>query len=127
MTNPAKQLTNKVTKNLPAYVIPAVIKSGLDQTAAIELLGALTTSNATAIEMVPGITPSIIEVATIAVKTAYQKSFETVYYASLAFGVVSIISAVIVNNKQLNAAMTPEIARRLQGVGKPKENDEEKM
>jgi len=99
----------------------------LSQTAAIQLLGALTTSNTTAIESVPGITPSIIAAATTATKAAYQKSFEIVYFVSIAFGVVAIITATVVSNKKLNEAMTPEIARKLQRVGEPRNNDEEKM
>lgn len=81
----------------------------------------------TAIESVPGLTPTILAAATTASKAAYQKSFETVYFASIAFGIVAIITAGIVNNKKLKEAMTPEIARRLQGLGKPRKNDEEKM
>jgi hypothetical protein len=126
-TNHAKQLSNEVTKNLPKYVIPAVIKSGLSKTAAIQLLEAIATGNTTLIESVPGITPSIIAVATTASKFAYQKSFEIVYFVSIAFGVVAITTAMVVSNKKLNEAMTPEIARKLQGVGKPRKNDEEKM
>ncbi len=99
----------------------------MSQTAAIQLLGALTTSNTTAIESVPGITPSIIAVATTAAKAAYQKSFEIVYFVSIAFGIVAIITAIVVSNKKLNEAMTPEIARKLQGVGEPRKDDEEKM
>ncbi len=116
-----------MTKYLPKYVIPAVIESGLSETAAIQLLGAISTGNITLIESVHGITPSIIGVATTASKVAYQKSFEIVYYVSITFGIVAIATAMIVSNKKLNAAMTPEIARKLQGVGKPKKNDEEKM
>jgi hypothetical protein len=98
----------------------------LNQTDAIQLLGALLTGNATAIGSVPGLTPAILEVAITASKVGYKKSFETVYFASIAFGIVSIIAAIIVNNKKLKEVMTPEIARKLQGMDKPRKNDEER-
>lgn len=99
----------------------------MNQNAAIELLKALVTGNTTAIESVPGLTPTILAAATTAGKAAYQKSFETVYLASISFGIVAIITAILVSNKKLNEAMTPEIARRLQGLDKPIKNDVEKL
>jgi xanthine/uracil permease len=99
----------------------------LNETDAIQLLGALASGNLTVVESVPGVTPAILTAAATASEAAYQKSFETVYFASIAFGIVAIITAGIVNNKKLNEAMTPEIARRLQGLGEPRKDDEEKM
>lgn len=108
-------------------MIPAAVASGLSQTAAVQLLGALATGNVTAIASIPGITSAVLETATTATKVAYKKSFDTVYFVSIAFGVIAIVTAAIVNNKKLKEVMTPEIARKLQGLEKPKYIDEEKM
>jgi xanthine/uracil permease len=103
------------------------MESGLNQAEAIQLLEGISTSNTTSIEAIPGVTPLVIAAATAAAKAAYQKSFQTVYLVSIAFGAVAIISAVVVNRKKLNDVMTPEIARKLQGVGKERNGDEEKL
>ncbi|OCK84372.1 siderophore iron transporter, partial [Lepidopterella palustris CBS 459.81] len=112
-------LDNKVKTNLPKYVIPAALKAGLPQTSLVALFTAITSGSATAALAVPGITPQILEAATAAAQLAYTKSFQTVYFASIAFGVLSIIASVFGVTSKLDGSITSDIARKLQGVPDP--------
>ncbi len=80
------------------------------------MLTAVATGNATAIELVPGITPAVLEGVHAATITAYEKSFQTIYLAAIAFGGVAIISAFLVVSDRQESVITSEIARKLQGV-----------
>jgi hypothetical protein len=99
----------------------------LPETAAGQLVTGVATGNITAIEMVPGITPEIIETVTAAAQVAYMESFKIVYYVGIAFGICSILSALAASSLKLQEVMTSEIPRKIQGIEKTTPLDEEKM
>jgi len=111
-------LSNKVTVNMPKYVIPAALKYGLPQTSVLSLMEALSASNITALQMVPGITPNILQAVDLAQLFAYHKSFQVIYLTSIAFGACAIIAALSVSSAKLDDKLTPAVARKLQGVGR---------
>ena len=105
-----------MASNLVKYVIPAAIKAGLSEASAAQLLEAIATSDSAAIAKIPGITTAAIEAATVAAHTAYFKSFQIVYYVSIPFGVGAIIAAMLANGPKLEAKLTRDVARKMQGI-----------
>ncbi|KAK5022839.1 hypothetical protein LTR13_011403 [Exophiala sideris] len=78
-------LTNKVTSNTKAIVVPALVKAGLPLTSIEPLFTALSSGNSGAIAAMPGVTQSITAVAVAGIKLAYSKAFTAVYLVTLAF------------------------------------------
>lgn len=74
------------------------------------------TGNSTAISSIPGITPSVVAAGSAAAQRGYFRSFQTVYYASIAFGALTIFAATAMKGKVMKSKMTPEVARRLRKV-----------
>lgn len=105
-----------MASNLPKYVLPAAIDQGLSTSAAVQLLEAIATGNQSMISDIPGITPGIISAATAAAHTAYFKSFQVVYYTSIAFGLCAVLASLLVKGELLEEAMSDRIARKMQGV-----------
>lgn len=103
-------LNNKVATNVPKYVGPAAVEAGLPKSSLPSLYKGLSSGNLTA---VPDLTPKIQSAAGYAYKVAYGKSFQVVYLASLAFGVLSIATSILTPNleKQFNT----DVARKLHG------------
>jgi len=91
------------------------MNAGLSESSAIALVTAIATGNVSVADNVPGVTAQILQAASAAAHTAYFKSFQVVYYASIAFGACAIISAICVNGRLMESKMTSEIARKLQG------------
>lgn len=102
-------LGNGVTKYLPIYVPEAAINAGLDPSSITALFAGLTSGS---FADVPGITPEITEAVGHAVKHAYALSFRTLFLATLPFGVILLIAAVICPN--VEDYLTDEVARKLQ-------------
>lgn len=109
-------LNTQITHNLPKYVIPAAMKAGLTQNAAIELVQDIAAGDQSALAKIPGITPQVIQSATVAAHTAFFKSFQMVYYASIAFALCAVIAALLVKDNMLEDAMTDRVARKMQGI-----------
>jgi hypothetical protein len=103
-------LSNGLTKYLPEYVPDAAISAGLPASSITDLFAGI---SAGSYSDVPGITPSIIEAVGHAVKQAYSMSFRTVFLATLPFGAILLISAIITPN--VEDYLTDDVARKLQG------------
>lgn len=58
----------------------------------------------------------IITSATGAAHTAYFRSFQTVYYTSVAFGAVAIIAALSTSGQGLDGKLTTDISRKIRGI-----------
>lgn len=74
------------------------------------------TGDAAALGNIPDINPAIIAEAAEAAKSGYFESFQTVYYVSIAFGMVAIISACLMDEGQMKSRLTTEVARRLRNT-----------
>ncbi|EXJ71824.1 uncharacterized protein A1O5_05634 [Cladophialophora psammophila CBS 110553] len=118
-------LNNKIASNMARYAFPAAIQAGLSQASAAALIQVITAGNQAAIAKIPGITPQAIEATVAGAQKAYFKSFQTVYYASIAFGLVAIIGAICVKGKLMQEKLTSEIARKLQHAGEVDKQDVE--
>jgi hypothetical protein len=106
-------LTNKLTKNIPAQVPPAVVAAGLPSSSVLSYMVALTTGNATALQAVPGISPSIIAAGTGAYKNASTDAYRTVFYSTIAFSAVGVIISFFLPN--IDNLLTGEVSTTLHG------------
>ncbi|KAK4935978.1 hypothetical protein LTR10_023065 [Elasticomyces elasticus] len=85
---------SKAAEFVPTRVASAAMEAGLPEKSVPELLdistGALTTVPLTS---VPGISATIIEQSSLALKLAYRDAFRYVSYTSIPFGILSLIYA----------------------------------
>lgn len=104
-------LDNEQKKNLPKYVSPAALDAGLPESSLSQLLQAL--SAGTSLENIPGATESVIAAAKQASNIAYSESFRIVFYCTIPFSVIMIVSSCFVPN--MKDFIHYDVARRLQG------------
>lgn len=114
-----------MTSNVAARVPPAILGTGASMSTAIALTQALAAGNVTAISDIPGVTPEAIAAGVSALKVALIRSYQTLYYISVAFGIGIIIAAVFLNSKLMQSRLTPEVPRRLQNMVEVKVSDPE--
>jgi hypothetical protein len=106
-------LSNKLAKNIPAIVGPAVTHAGLPASSLPQFLSALGgTGNLTT---VPGLTQNITVIGTAAYKLASVKAYSVVFYSTIAFGTVGIMLALCAPN--VDDKMTDKVATTLHGKG----------
>lgn len=79
-------LNNRLSATLPSIVGPAVVDAGLPRSSVPALLDAFTTGTPSAFASVPGLTPAIRQVATVAYKEGSALAYHTVYEVSVAVG-----------------------------------------
>ena len=108
-------LTNKITHYLPADVIPAATKAGLPASSLPDLFKAITAGTAAAFAKVPGITPQIEAAVSTAIRSAYVSSFHIVFYATIPFSALLVLSACFVPD--FERLLTQNVAKRLQLKG----------
>lgn len=101
---------NKLTPRLPAYVGEWAVEAGLpvsEATVFVEtFLGA-----PEKIAEVPGVTPAIINAATIGSRWAYADSLKYVWLTSIAFGCCAIVACLFIGN--ISKYMTNRVAARI--------------
>lgn len=116
-------LTNRLTTNLGA--IPEIaVSAGLPTSSAATLMEDI--AGSLPISTVPGMTDQISAIVVNAVKTAYSRSFQTVFLASIAFGGMAVIAAVF--TVPVDDELNNTVAAKLAGTGASDEalNDIEK-
>ncbi|KAK3615604.1 hypothetical protein LTR56_026492 [Elasticomyces elasticus] len=98
-------ILSSTLKELPAKVIARVIPLGLDTQYLEAFLTGLATHNASQIQSIPGMTPQIVEAATVGVKEAYMASFRNVWIAAAAFAAVAMLLSCLIKDdkKEFNA------------------------
>lgn len=101
-------LNNELSKKLPEHVIPAATSAGLPQSSLEALFAAITAGDFSA---VPGISEEIIGAVGGAVKEAYAESFKMVFYATIPFSVLLLLSSTLVPN--FERYLTGNVAKRL--------------
>ncbi|KIX06701.1 uncharacterized protein Z518_04677 [Rhinocladiella mackenziei CBS 650.93] len=103
---------SKASQLIPRDVAAVAIQAGLPQSSLLEFLGVLTGAiTTTPISAVPGVTPGIIEISSLALRRAYMDSFKYVWYASIPFGVVSLACAL--STKDLSPNLTMKVAQHI--------------
>lgn len=115
-------LKNRISETLPKNVIPAATNAGLPPSSLPELLKAATAQSVSAMESVKGMNSSVLVAVSDAMKTASAQSFRTVYLASIAFGGLTVISALF--SVSVDDKLNDRVARTMRGT-KICESDEE--
>ncbi|KAF2502514.1 trichothecene efflux pump [Lophium mytilinum] len=100
-------LTNYIKEHEGTNIAEAAVKAGLNIQYVPALAGALAAQNQTALALVPGVTPLIIEVSVAAILHTLVKAFRLVFYTSLAFGSFGILCALC--TKSVDQYMTKDI------------------
>ncbi|KIW17683.1 hypothetical protein PV08_04878 [Exophiala spinifera] len=75
---------------------------------------------------IPGVTPTVIEAVVAGMRTAFHKSFQVMFYVAIAFGIISIITAILLDGAALESKLTTSIHRRMQGIVGEAEREKEK-
>jgi hypothetical protein len=100
----------KLTPSLPKYVAEYALEAGLP-TAEAELFVATILTVPANVTQIPGVTPAVIEAATIGSRWAYAGALKYVWYISLVFGVCSILASCFLQN--MRKYMTNRIAAKV--------------
>lgn len=108
-------LQGRVKSETVHHVVPALITAGLPATSLEKFLTDLGAGDVAAAEKLPGVTVKVLEVAAVALRSAYQKSFETVYLVTLAFGIISVVAAFF--SPSIESLYTDEVMRQLHQAG----------
>jgi hypothetical protein len=112
-------LANELKKNLPEYVVPAAADAGLPESSMGSLFAAITRGD---FSEVPGINSKIITAVSEALKMAYTNSFRVVFYTTIPFSVILLLSAFLVPD--MKKFLSHNVAKKLQD-GKFKDAAEE--
>jgi hypothetical protein len=104
-------LSNKLGKLVPEYVTPAALNAGLPSSSLTDLF---TNLSAGTLAKVPGITPNIIDAVVAADASAAAKSFQYVWYAVIAFGILALLASCLTIN--YGEYLTGDVARKMHGV-----------
>jgi len=88
---------NKLAKKLPVYLADYAIAAGLPITSAVDYVTAVVEAPSM-LAQVPGVTPAIIETASLASRWAYCESLKYVWFVSIAFGVMACIACAFLGN-----------------------------
>lgn len=88
---------NKLTTKLPVYIGTFAVEAGLPVTSAQDFVIAVLTAPAT-IANVTGVTPAVLQAATMASRWAFADSLAMVWYVSIIFGVMSIVACCFLGN-----------------------------
>jgi hypothetical protein len=100
-------LTNYIKEHEDTNIAKAAVSAGLDIQNGPLLAGALAAQNQTALAMVPGVTPLVIEVSITAIKMIFVIGFRLVFYTILAFGGFGVLCALW--TKSVDQYMTKDI------------------
>ncbi|KAH0542656.1 hypothetical protein FGG08_002979 [Glutinoglossum americanum] len=109
-------LTNKLATNVPKYVAPAATSAGLPVSSLPALFSGISTGS---FASVPGINNEILAAITGPIKTAYAKSFSTVFLATISFSGLLVLAALLSPN--VEDYLTGEVARKLVHGGRVSE------
>lgn len=101
-------LNNELGKKIPEFVVPAATEAGLPQSSLEALFAAITAGD---FSSVPGISEEIIGAVVGAVKEAYTESFRMVFYATIPFSVILLLSSILVPN--MEKYLTQNVAKKL--------------
>lgn len=84
-------VSSEMPVKLPAYTASAAIKAGLDPQYVSQFVGAMLGGDTSALQSIPGITPTIIEAGKAAVLQATADSFRYVFIIAAPFGAAACL------------------------------------
>jgi hypothetical protein len=88
----------KLAAKLPAYVAQFAIEAGLPITSVKEFVTIILVEGGVGLQNVAGVTPAVVEAATMASRWAYGDSLKYVWYTSIAFGALSCVACCFLGN-----------------------------
>ncbi|KIW87484.1 uncharacterized protein Z519_11807 [Cladophialophora bantiana CBS 173.52] len=97
----------KLTNKLPERVLDFALQAGLPTSSATDFVQTFLTVPAN-VTSVPGVTPIIINAATIGTRWAYSDALAYVWYVSIPFGALSIVGCLLIGD--ISKYMTNRIA-----------------
>ncbi|CAK7221714.1 hypothetical protein SEUCBS140593_004659 [Sporothrix eucalyptigena] len=104
-------LSNRLTVNIASMIPPAVIDAGLPSSSVAGFITTLTGGNTTSLDLVPGVSPSIIAAGSKAYQLASAASYRTVFYSTIAFSAVGIIFSIFLPN--IDHLLTSQVSTTL--------------
>lgn len=101
---------SKIQTLLPQYVGQAAVAAGLPQDELVPFITALSSPEgaAQALAKIPGVTQDIIQQGALALRWAYADSLKYVWYATIPFGVVTMVCCLFLPN--IRKYMTGRVA-----------------
>lgn len=102
-------LNNRLAQTVPSQVPPALTEAGLPASSVADFLAALAAR--TGLSDIPGVTDSVIEAGTNAWKHANADAYRTVFFVSIAFSGVALVSALLLPN--VDGMLTDKVASQL--------------
>lgn len=94
----AAAFSTRIGNKLPNYVAKAAIAAGLSPPNVPAFIKALTSQNDAALAAVPGVNPSIIGAAVVALTQAFADSVRVVYIIAVPFGVLACIACLFLGD-----------------------------
>ncbi|KAK4499760.1 hypothetical protein PRZ48_007946 [Zasmidium cellare] len=113
---------NRLADNIKDNVAPALVQAGLPVTSVEPFLTAVQSMSQAAIEKVPGVSPSIVQVGIATLTQAYAQAFKITWLATISFGGCSIIAACL--SRDIDDKLSHDVIRKLSvGYTGTKKND----
>jgi hypothetical protein len=103
-------LSNRLATTIPTRVGPAVVGAGLPASSVAEFIAALALGSS-ALDAVPGVTPTIVAVGMRAYQLANAAAYRTVFLSTIAFTGVAIIATLLLPN--VDHLLTGDVATTL--------------
>ena len=91
-------LSTRLAQDIPNYIAEAAIGAGLPKSSLMPFIGALAGDNTTALPLVPGATPVIIQAGVSALKQALADGIRVVYIIAAPFGAVACIACFFIGD-----------------------------
>lgn len=107
-------LQNKVKSNTKSILVPALIKAGLPLASLEPFLMALASGDQESLLKIPGVTPSILQIAVPTFRKVYALSFKTVFLATIGFSGLSFVVSFFVPD--IDDKLSRDVVRRLGSV-----------
>lgn len=82
-------LGDKMSKYLPEYIAQAALRAGLPPSSLPSFVSALLSKSESALQAVPGVTPTVIGMAAEAIKQAYTDGIRYIYIIAAPFGALA--------------------------------------
>lgn len=107
-------LTLRLGQTIPNLVPKAVVSAGLPAASVPAYFEAITLGGTpSALDAVKGITPAVEAAGALAYRHAYLQAYQTIFFTSIAFGVVGIVATCFVPN--VGDQLTGNVAATVQG------------
>ncbi|CAK7201513.1 hypothetical protein SEUCBS139899_004219 [Sporothrix eucalyptigena] len=107
-------LSNRYAVNYPKAVTEAALGAGLPESSINATFAAITNGTAAAYAAVPGMNTTIETAIAGGIKSAWASTFSTVYYASLAFAGLGVVSAYF--STDIDVHLNDYVNRRITGT-----------